>query len=103
MNIDELGYVEEMRKRLGLEEDDTTLDPRIEQMTPLKRVGLIAGWYLGDASWASTFKEWCESQNMILLDAGELKEIEVFIRTKDNGSVNTEIYNKMLNVFKEIL
>jgi len=66
MTIDELGYVEEMRQRLGLDENDKSKDLEIEEMEPLERVALIAGYELGDSSWAHTFKEWCESQGLYL-------------------------------------
>lgn len=66
MKIEELGYVPEMRQRMGLDEDCTDLDKDIECMTPMDRIGLIAGWYLGSDSWAGTFKEWCESQGVYL-------------------------------------
>lgn len=66
MTIEELGYVEEMRQRLGLSEDDESRDKEIEAMDPLQRVRLIAGWYLGDGGWADTFREYCESQGLYL-------------------------------------
>ncbi len=68
LTIEELGYVEEMRQRLGLEKDDTSRDKEIEDMEPLKRVRLIAGWYLGDPNWADTFKDYFESQGLYLSD-----------------------------------
>ncbi len=45
MKIEEMGYVEAMRQRLGLEKDDTSCDAEIEQMDPMERVRLIVGWY----------------------------------------------------------
>jgi hypothetical protein len=64
LTIEDLGYVEEMRERLGLEPDDTSSDDEIVSMSPLKRVELLAGWHLGDPSWTETFKYWCESQGI---------------------------------------
>lgn len=66
MNVEELGYVEEMRHRLGVASDDTTLDKKIEQMLPMDRVRLLAGWFLGDPRWADTFKDYFESQGLYL-------------------------------------
>lgn len=66
ISIDELGYVEEMRKRLGLDECDTSRDSEIEEMQPIDRVRLIAGWVLGSAEWADIFKEYFESQGLYL-------------------------------------
>jgi hypothetical protein len=64
--IEELGYVEEMRQRLGLEADDTSRDRQIEEMEPMERVRLLAGWTLGDPDWADTFKDFFESQGLYL-------------------------------------
>mgnify|MGYP001616372269 CR=1 FL=1 len=64
--INELGYVEEIRQRLGLKSDDTSRDWQIHGMTPFLRVRLIAGWYHGKPDWADTFKEYCESQGIYL-------------------------------------
>lgn len=66
MKVDELGYVEEMRQRLGLEEDDTSKDAEIERMEPMERVELVTGWFLGGRGWADTFKGYCESQGVYL-------------------------------------
>jgi hypothetical protein len=32
----------------------------------MERVGLIAGWFLGDNGWADTFKDYFESQGLYL-------------------------------------
>jgi hypothetical protein len=64
--IEELGYVDEMRQRLGLEAGDTSCDEEIVAMSPMERVGLIAGWFLGDNGWADTFKDYFESQGLYL-------------------------------------
>lgn len=66
LTIEELGYVEEMRQRLGLDENDTSADVRLEKMHPMRRVRLLAGWYLGDPYWADTFKGYFESQGIYL-------------------------------------
>ena len=66
LTIDDLGYVEEMRKRLGRKEDDSSIDSHILSMEPLQRVGLIAGWYHGYDSWAKTYKGYFESQGLYL-------------------------------------
>jgi hypothetical protein len=44
LTIEDLGYVEEMRQRLGNEPDDTSDDERILSMSPMRRVELLAGW-----------------------------------------------------------
>lgn len=51
-------YIKEMRQRLGLEEDDTSRDAEIEDMTPIRRFNLLCGWYLGDIAWAQTIIDW---------------------------------------------
>lgn len=66
MTIDEIGYVEELRQRLGLAGDDDSKDSMIERMEPFQRVRMIAGWYLGDSNWGDTFKDYCESQGVYL-------------------------------------
>jgi hypothetical protein len=66
VNIDDLGYVEEMRQRMGLDETDKSRDVDIVKMEPMDRVRLIAGWYLGSDDWADTFKEYFESQGLYL-------------------------------------
>ena len=66
MNIEELGYIEEMRQRLGGNADDPTFDCDILIRSPLARVRLIAGWFLGDEEWADTFKDYFESQGLFL-------------------------------------
>jgi hypothetical protein len=66
LTIDDLGFLKEMRKRLGIEQNDTSLDSEIMQMSPIDRVRLIAGWELGDPQWADTFKEYFESQGLYL-------------------------------------
>lgn len=66
MKIDDLGYVEEMRQRLGHDAEDTSCDNLILNMTPIARVRLIAGWYLGGPDWAEEFKSYFESQGLYL-------------------------------------
>jgi len=66
MKIDEMGYVEEMRQRLGLAPNDTSMDAKIEFMPPMQRVGLITGWEHGSESWAETYREYFESQGLYL-------------------------------------
>lgn len=66
MTVDELGYIEEIRQRLGLSKHDTSQDAVIENMKPWLRVRLIAGWYLGDEGWADTFRDYCQSQGLYL-------------------------------------
>jgi hypothetical protein len=66
LTISDLGYVEEMRQRMGFGENDASRDKEIESMEPFARVRLIAGWYLGNGFWADTFKEYCASQGLYL-------------------------------------
>jgi hypothetical protein len=66
LTIEEIGYVEQIRARLGLGYEDTSLDKEIEEMEPMERVGLLAGWYFGYESWADTFKGFFESQGLFL-------------------------------------
>jgi len=51
----------EMRERLGLKEDDTSRDKAIEAMEPESRLRLLAGWHLGDPSWAGRFIRWART------------------------------------------
>ncbi len=66
LTIEELGYVEVMRQRLGLNPDDTAMDHEIENMGQFSRLRLIIGWKLGDPYWADYFKDYCESQGIWL-------------------------------------
>lgn len=66
LTIDELGYVEEMRQRLGLDPDDTSRDKEIESMSPMDRIRLLAGWFHGDSDWAGEWKHYFESQGLYL-------------------------------------
>jgi hypothetical protein len=66
MKIDEMGYVWEMRQSLGLDENDTSRDAEIEAMTPMRRVELVVGWYLGDPKWAVRFRNFFENQGLWL-------------------------------------
>ena len=64
MELDDIGYIEDIRQRMGLEEDDKSRDVEILAMTPMERVRLIVGWNHGDGSWADTYKEYFESQGL---------------------------------------
>lgn len=64
VTIDDLGYVGELRQRLGLEEDDPSRDDYILSLTPMRRVRMLSGWTLGDETWAETFQDWCNSQGI---------------------------------------
>lgn len=66
LEIDDLGYVEEMRQRLGLSKDDTSRDCDILEMSPIDRVALIAGWYAGSEQWVDTWRSYFESQGLYL-------------------------------------
>jgi hypothetical protein len=67
MKLNEIGYLGELRQRLGAEdENDTRFDNDILKLSPFERVRHIAGWNLGDSYWAITFKHWCESQGIYL-------------------------------------
>lgn len=59
-----LEHIEEMRQRMGLEEEDASRDKEIETLDPIKRVGLIVGWYLGDDGWAKEIQDICEGQGI---------------------------------------
>lgn len=65
-NIDDIWNMEAMRQRLGLEENDTSRDNEILNMSPMERVRLIAGWYHGSESWADTYVGYFESQGVYL-------------------------------------
>ena len=65
-SIKEIGYVREIRQRLGLKPNDTSSDNEIMVLSAMRRVGLIAGWNLGDDHWAQVFKGYFESQGLYL-------------------------------------
>lgn len=75
MEIDDLGYVEEMRQRLGVAADDTRKDAKLLAMKPMQRVKLISGWILGDEQWAVMFKNYFESQGLYITTDPEAKGI----------------------------
>ena len=66
LTIEELGYVKEMRQRLGLDPNNKSKDKFIESISPMRRVRLITGWYLGDGFWADSFKSYFWSQGLYL-------------------------------------
>lgn len=75
-------YVEEIRQRLNLEDpNDTSKDFLIEKMTPFERVKKLAGWHLGDDGWADTFRDWCESNGLVLIEETSLNEIESALKS----------------------
>jgi hypothetical protein len=66
MDIEEIGYLEELRQRLGLDPTDKQRDGYIASLPPFERVRMLCGWTLGDPSWADTMKEWLESQGLYI-------------------------------------
>jgi hypothetical protein len=62
LTIEEIGYVDEIRARL----EYNSSDKEIENMEPMERVRLLAGWFLGYESWTDTFKGYFESQGLYL-------------------------------------
>lgn len=53
--IKNTGILGAVRQRMGADdENDTSKDNRIEQLSPEDCVAKWAGWYLGDESWATT-------------------------------------------------
>jgi hypothetical protein len=75
MTVAEMGYVEEIRQRLGLERDDTSRDGEIERMSPIQRAGLVVGWFHGSESWARQYKEYFESQGIYLTTNADDPEV----------------------------
>ena len=66
-DISEVGYVEEMLKRLGERSfTDQPLLGLLEEMTPWERYRLLCGWFHGHESWATTHKEKMESQGLYI-------------------------------------
>jgi hypothetical protein len=51
-------YIADMRGRLGLKPDDSSLDAKIESMTATDRLGLITGWNLGWPDWEHIILNW---------------------------------------------
>lgn len=66
LTINDIGFVSEIRQRLGLEPEDNSKDDYILQLQPFDRVKLIVGWYIGHDNWGNTFKSFCESQGIYL-------------------------------------
>ena len=59
-----IGYMKELRQRLGLEEDDISKDDDIKSMDSMDRVRMLCGWELGDTSWCDVFLGWMRSQGL---------------------------------------
>lgn len=76
MGIEDNMYIKELRQRAGVEEDDTSMDAKIERMSPMQRVKMLAGWELGDPGWTGRFKDWFESQGFIVV---EWKKLELLL------------------------
>ena len=51
-------YIKDMRRRLGLNADDTSRDADLEAMSPNDRLRLLCGYHLGDPGWVDTFLAW---------------------------------------------
>lgn len=72
LTIDDIGYIEAIRQRLGREPDCTEMDEEILQMTPIERVCYIAGWYHGYGQEnVSQWKSYFESQGIYLTTNGD--------------------------------
>lgn len=65
-DINDIWNVEAIRQRLGLDENDTSRDSYILEMSPMERVRLIVGWYHGSEYWADTYVGYFESQGIYL-------------------------------------
>jgi hypothetical protein len=55
-----------LREYSELEEDDSSQDEMLLALPPMERMEMIAGWHLGDPSWANQFKQWFENQGLYL-------------------------------------
>ena len=75
MGIEDTLYIQELRQRAGCEEDDTSMDSKNEAMSPIQRVEMIAGWELGDPGWVGRFKDWFESQGLLVVDKKKLENL----------------------------
>ena len=60
-------YLKDLRKRLGLDENDSSKDELIKEREPFFNLKELCGWYLGDSSWVIEFKEWCEAVGIKLI------------------------------------
>lgn len=49
------GERRDLRERLGVGPDDSSVDAVIDEMTPMDVVREYAAWHLGDGGWAETF------------------------------------------------
>lgn len=67
-NLQEVQMLQEMdeyilkmiRQNLGYDEKDLSHDKEILAMSPMQRLRCVAGWKLGDRSWANQFIEWAK-------------------------------------------
>lgn len=66
LSINEIGYLEEIRRSINVDQYDTSADYEIVNMRAFDRVKLLCGWYLGDPYWATRFKDICASQGLYL-------------------------------------
>lgn len=106
MKIDEMGYVDDMRGRLGLEDGDNSKDSLLESMDAFNRVKLIVGWNLGDGEWAETFKYWCESQGLFInrFDPTKLEYIEGLVNAiQYTDKVTPKKFFELVGAVKEAL
>lgn len=99
-------YIADMRQRLGMEKDDTFMDPKIEEMDAMERTKLITAWNLGDPDWALQFKDWFESQGVIFVDKKKYENIEIFLKRIEKWKPEEEEsgnrYMKMVEILREI-
>jgi len=50
--LEQMGILGDIRERLGIEENETFMDDKINRMDAKKIAELWSGWNLGDESWA---------------------------------------------------
>jgi hypothetical protein len=54
--LGDLGWIDDVRQRMGAEsEGDDSYDEAINKLSPKECCMKVAGWHLGDESWATMF------------------------------------------------
>jgi hypothetical protein len=49
-----------LRQRKGFDENECWNDAELDRMSPMEKLREVAGWELGDPSWAGTFIQWAK-------------------------------------------
>lgn len=70
-----------LRKRIRLDENDTSRDEHLKSLPPMARVEELSAWFHGDPAWAREMKAWCEANGIYWTtdpNAPGVEPVEVF-------------------------